>query len=318
MQITRMKNIPKPTLITIVIAILLFVIMPKDDFFMLWLLIFLFSFLISWLAPKIFYPIFAHKLSKGLLRTVLGLLTVACFVLFGITTNMITDNEQKIKKDTANIASQKSETLITKAESYINDNNIEQATVVLLEAKKLDPRNSNVSTLQRDINRLQDSDEIKKILTKMSDDDFNLLIDNKLLTEFLVNKKLNELFIKELQNDGNARKDYVIEAEQKRKEAEKENQEKADEEERLKRESTLESQFSAWDGSHRNLSRMIKDSMNDPKSYDHVETRYFDMEDHLVVITTFRGSNAFGALIKNTVKAKVSLEGDVLEIIEQF
>jgi hypothetical protein len=34
--------------------------------------------------------------------------------------------------------------------------------------------------------------------------------------------------------------------------------------------------------------------------------------------TTFRGKNAFGGVVKNTVKAKVSLDGDVLEIIDQY
>jgi hypothetical protein len=36
----------------------------------------------------------------------------------------------------------------------------------------------------------------------------------------------------------------------------------------------IEKQFSAWNGSHLGLTRFIKDHMNDPKSYDHVETVY--------------------------------------------
>jgi len=58
--------------------------------------------------------------------------------------------------------------------------------------------------------------------------------------------------------------------------------------------------------------------MNDPDSYDHVETVYWDRGDHLVVRTTFRGKNAFGGIVKNSVKAKVSLDGQVLQIIEQY
>lgn len=42
------------------------------------------------------------------------------------------------------------------------------------------------------------------------------------------------------------------------------------------RKKKIESQFSAWDGSHRNLERIIKEAMNDPDSYDHVETVYWD------------------------------------------
>lgn len=74
--------------------------------------------------------------------------------------------------------------------------------------------------------------------------------------------------------------------------------------------------FSSWDGSHRELTKVIKESMNDPKSYDHVETNYWDMGDHLVVRTTFRGKNAFGGVVKNSVRAKTDLDGNVLEIIE--
>ena len=79
----------------------------------------------------------------------------------------------------------------------------------------------------------------------------------------------------------------------------------------------IEQQFSAWDGSHRSLTKLIKESMNDPDSYDHVETVYWDKGDHLIVRTTFRGKNAFGGVVKNWVKAKVDLNGNVIEVIEQ-
>lgn len=80
----------------------------------------------------------------------------------------------------------------------------------------------------------------------------------------------------------------------------------------------IERQFSGWDGSHRNLTRFIKESMNDPDSYEHVKTVYWDRGDHLRVRTTFRGKNAFGGLIKNTVLAKVSLDGQILQILDQY
>ena len=75
--------------------------------------------------------------------------------------------------------------------------------------------------------------------------------------------------------------------------------------------------FSAWDGSHRALTRIIEDAMNDPRSYEHAETVYWDMGDHLVVRTTFRGKNHFGGTVKEWVKAKTDLDGNVLEVIEQ-
>lgn len=79
----------------------------------------------------------------------------------------------------------------------------------------------------------------------------------------------------------------------------------------------LESQFSPWDGSHRTLERVIKKSMNDADSYEHVETTYRDLGDSLIVSTTFRGKNGFGGVVKNTVVAQVDLDGNILNIISE-
>lgn len=76
--------------------------------------------------------------------------------------------------------------------------------------------------------------------------------------------------------------------------------------------------FSAWDGSHAGLERLIKASMNDPDSYKHVETVYWDMGDHLVVRTTYRGKNVYGGVVKNAVKAKVDLNGNVMKVMDQW
>lgn len=78
------------------------------------------------------------------------------------------------------------------------------------------------------------------------------------------------------------------------------------------RKKKIDQQFSIWDGSHRNLEKHIKEIMHDPGSYDHVETVYFDKGDHLIVRTTFRGKNAFGAVVKSTITAKVSLNGGLI------
>lgn len=83
------------------------------------------------------------------------------------------------------------------------------------------------------------------------------------------------------------------------------------------REERIERGFSAWDGSHRRLEQRIKESMNDPKSYEHVETTYWDKGSYLLVKTSFRGKNAFGGTVVNWVEAKVDLDGNVLEILSQ-
>jgi len=83
------------------------------------------------------------------------------------------------------------------------------------------------------------------------------------------------------------------------------------------RKQEIASQFSSWDGSHYNLETVIKQSMNDPKSYKHVRTWYWDKGDYLEVTTTFRGKNAFGGIVKNSITAKVTIQGLVSEIISQ-
>jgi len=84
------------------------------------------------------------------------------------------------------------------------------------------------------------------------------------------------------------------------------------------RKKQIEKQLSGWDGSHIQLTKLIKKAMNDPDSYEHDETVYWDMGSHLVVRTTYRGKNAFGGVVRNWVKAKTDIEtGTVLEIIEQ-
>ncbi|MBN2017668.1 MAG: hypothetical protein JW794_06030 [Candidatus Cloacimonetes bacterium] len=84
------------------------------------------------------------------------------------------------------------------------------------------------------------------------------------------------------------------------------------------RKERIEKQFNSWDGSHNELTNYIKNNMNDPKSYEHIETVYSDHGDYLIVITSFRGKNVFGGIVKNSIKAKVDIDGKILEIIAKI
>ena len=111
----------------------------------------------------------------------------------------------------------------------------------------------------------------------------------------------------------------IAETDRKEREREEEARRKAEEPARLaaERKKRIESGFSVWNGSHIALARLIKKSMNDPKSYKHDETGWWDRGDHLIVRTSFRGKNAFGGVVLNWVKAKCDLDGNVIEVIEQ-
>lgn len=76
--------------------------------------------------------------------------------------------------------------------------------------------------------------------------------------------------------------------------------------------------FSGWDGSHRDFVMAIKKSMNDPDSFEHVETVYRDNQNGtLRVVMTFRGNNMFGAKILSETIALSDIEtGKVIVVLE--
>ena len=74
--------------------------------------------------------------------------------------------------------------------------------------------------------------------------------------------------------------------------------------------------FSSWDGSLKTLVSVVKTSMNDPKSFEHVETTCTDNGTDLTVRMVFRGKNALNAIVLNTITAKVDLDGNVIAILK--
>lgn len=74
----------------------------------------------------------------------------------------------------------------------------------------------------------------------------------------------------------------------------------------------VKKQFSGWSGSHINLTKHIKENLNDPSSYKHVETTYSVLGDQLQVWAKFRAKNAYGGKVLNSVKATVDKNGKIL------
>lgn len=77
------------------------------------------------------------------------------------------------------------------------------------------------------------------------------------------------------------------------------------------------SQFSGWNGVHYGLEKLIKSQMNDPDSFDHDSTNIWDMGDHMIVNMKYYGKNSYNAKVKGFVKAKISLDGKTIDIIEK-
>lgn len=87
-----------------------------------------------------------------------------------------------------------------------------------------------------------------------------------------------------------------------------------EEQEKIVYQQWIEEQFSLWDGSHVALVDLVKENMNDPKSFEHVETRYDDNGDGITVYMKFRGKNAFGGLVLNEVSAKADYKTNTITI----
>ncbi|MFV0575976.1 MAG: hypothetical protein ACK5NC_11280 [Vibrio sp.] len=87
--------------------------------------------------------------------------------------------------------------------------------------------------------------------------------------------------------------------------------------EKADRQSMISEHFSRYSGDYIPLAAFIQQRMNDPDSYEHVNTVYWDKGDHLIVETTFRGKNKFGAKAISTITAQATLDGNITKIISQ-
>ncbi|WP_121665270.1 hypothetical protein [Mesonia aquimarina] len=156
-----------------------------------------------------------------------------------------------------------------------------------------------------------------EVLTEMNDSVYNKLKRDSLEIKYFQKEDLNKNFLSLLKENSHKR-DSLLEENRNKKINDSLNKiTKAEEKAIAERDEIIQKQFSSWNGAHRNLENLIQKNMNDPDSYEHIKTVYFDKGDHLIVITSFRGKNAFNATIKNSITAKVDLNGNVIEVIDQ-
>ncbi len=107
------------------------------------------------------------------------------------------------------------------------------------------------------------------------------------------------MFLKKLEENLHLRQDFLEEVEKNKQLAEKikKEQELVETQNKLaelkiktqqERKAKIEKQFSAWDGKHIAFSRMIQESLKNPDSFKHVETRYEDKGDYILVAMKYR------------------------------
>lgn len=218
---------------------------------------------------------------------------------------------------------EEADSVVSSASELIDKGNIDSANVLLKEAKEKysTPTSNKAVVLEQEIEKSKSQEFAKETLAKMSDEEFAELEKGSLAKSYLTQKTLNASFLTLLKSHAPERKKIIAEVkekeEQKRLAAEIAEETRKQQELEKNRQELVEKQFSSWDGSHRGLTKIIKDNMNDPDTYDHMETRFRDLGDYLLVTTKFRGANAFGGKVINTVTAKVDFEGNVVEVISQ-
>ncbi|MCY4546210.1 MAG: hypothetical protein OXD39_13340 [Gemmatimonadetes bacterium] len=83
----------------------------------------------------------------------------------------------------------------------------------------------------------------------------------------------------------------------------------------------IDAQFSAWDGSHRNLVAAVEKTLNDPGSFEHLETRTMKGSNYprtFLVSMQYTAKNAFGGRVRNTVVCEVDVEtGAIIQVLSE-
>ncbi len=69
--------------------------------------------------------------------------------------------------------------------------------------------------------------------------------------------------------------------------------------------------FSPVDGENVELSYWIKNKLDDPESFEHVRTEWTEYDDHILVYTTFRFNNKFGAKTMTTYEVVLDLDDNI-------
>jgi hypothetical protein len=61
---------------------------------------------------------------------------------------------------------------------------------------------------------------------------------------------------------------------------------------------------------------VVKENLNDPDSFEHVETKFKLMDDYAVVIIKYRAKNGFNVVRLSQVAAKIDYDCQVIEVLE--
>jgi len=208
------------------------------------------------------------------------------------------DNEENVKVE-------------QQAIQLLNEGKIDEAKV-LIENITSKRQAQNLYDIKTEIDKAQSPEYVREMLATMTDEEFENLKKGIYKGSF-ANAGLNTYFITNLQNNADKRADLILEYKAAQEAQQKEQETKALAEAQASRAEKLKGMFSAYDGSHRGLVSAVEKNMNDPDSFDHVETRFSDKGDYILVYMKYRGKNSFGALVLGEITVKSDLDGNIFE-----
>lgn len=79
----------------------------------------------------------------------------------------------------------------------------------------------------------------------------------------------------------------------------------------------IERAFDPWNGSHINLVQFVKANLKDPGSFEHIETRYGEMDDgNIKVYMRYRARNSFGGMVPSEIIVTAKPDGELIEVLE--
>lgn len=138
-----------------------------ENLFIILMLVSLVCFLLSWLIPNTFSPLFKNKLSKGWIRLVFGIASIAFFVMFGMATD---SNKQTQSNTNEKVAEQKFETKQSspeeqakKAEADAEAKKKAEEEKVKKEAEEAQ-KELKTSTMKGDLPKINFSGEVKPLI----------------------------------------------------------------------------------------------------------------------------------------------------------
>jgi len=257
------------------------------------------------------YNFIAKKSNITLPSWLKWVITIAgCFVLYTFQLDKAEENNKEIKL------------IVEKANQLLDIGEIDSANVYISKAKAENKwRFEEAIMIDKNLIDYKSEDVAKDTLVSMSDNEFSQLKKGELTKPYFPQKYLNTNFISLMKKLAPQRagiiKSKKLEIERKKREEKEAKRKKLKREKEAKRKKLIEEQFSAWDGSHIGLTRMLKKNMRNPDSYEHIETTYRDDGKSLVIKTRYRGQNGFGGMTIGEVMARVDFNGNVLEIISE-